>query len=83
MKFIYAIIPFVNLATNGIVGGATHALNKIVIATPFQGSCHDNFGGAPTKRVINHTPTADDGAPHRKNWRFLKDEIQQCDVYSA
>ena len=44
--FIYAIIPLVNLATNEFVGVATHALNKIVIAAPFQVTCHDNFGGA-------------------------------------
>lgn len=38
------MIPFLNLAiaTNEFVGGASHALNKIVIAIP-------NFGVATTK----------------------------------
>ena len=76
MKFIYAIIPFVNLATKDIVGGAPHALNKIVIATPFQGTCHDNFGGAPTKRVT----TVDNGEPH--NWRLKEENPHQSDVYT-
>ena len=75
MKFIFAIIPFVNLATNEFVGGATHALNKFVIATPIQGSCHDNFCGAPTKCVIKQTPTVDDGTPLNRRVK-LKEETE-------
>ena len=73
MKFIYAIIPFVNLATNGIVGGASHALHKIVIATPQRGTCHDNkiIPGATTLRV--DSPTVINDTPPAKQRKFAQD----------
>ena len=85
MKFIYAIIPFVNLATNEFVGGATHALlNKIVIATPPQGTCHDNIiNGATTLRV--DSPTFISDTPPTKQTtsiRYLPVEDAD-DVYAA
>ena len=73
MKFIYAIIPFVNLATNDTVGGASHALHKIVIATPQRGTCHDNkiIPGATTLRV--DSPTVINDTPPAKQRKFAQD----------